>query len=723
MLVAIRGIITRKISLNDTGFAKLHVNDGTDFNKVVVGSKFETYVENDSIIVIGELKTDPKYGSQIKSNHIWLKDECPFLNYEDAIEQLSYLHETLKLPVWLADAVFNAYLDHSKEVIQNNPYRLATEGMVSRVGVKTVDKYFSEALGIDKRDRRRLRASILDTLRQAKSMYGLAVYHEDSGLTYGQEGGGHSYVDYMQLVATCAEDFEVSRKIVGNEIKAMAAEERSRGLPPLITIEKEPDEETGELKEKYIYQYGLAIAERGLAFHIGRIRDGIPDRDLAGSKYQSKVELSDEQDAAVRMALENKLSIVTGGPGVGKTTIISTITSALKSLGVTFCLCAPTGIASQRMSISSGDPASTIHRLLKYNPHIGGFTFNAHNPLQDDFIICDESSMVDTTLMFNLIQAVKTGARLLFVGDVDQLPPVGAGAPFRDLIRWNKIPIARLNKIYRQELANSLIIQGSRAILEKKEPTFSKDPKAGDLFAFPYSDETKALTIVTDLVVRKITENFGIPTEKIQVICPHRRAKKRNAKDDDSIKLLAAEHVNKIIQQKIHGSLAQDMKFTVGDRVIQTKNNYELETMNGEIGYVTKIDVKKGRGFENAAVTVKFPNKSVAYKPDQVKQLDLAYAMSVHKSQGTEHEAVIVIAYGSQRFFSRNMLYTAITRGKRIVIIVSPKGGKSFRQILTTEETIRNSRLTWRLENPALSPFKNEDWLGNLDELSDEDDI
>lgn len=723
MLVAIRGNITRKISLTDTGFTKLHIDDSTEFNKVVVGSKFETFNENDDVIVVGELRTDPKYGSQVKSNHIWLKDECPFQNYEDAIEQLAYLHDTLNLPVWLADAIFNAYLDRSKAVIQDNPYRIATEGMVARVGIKTIDKHFSEALKIGKHDPRRLRASILNTLKQAKTMYGLPVFHEESGISYGEEGGGHSFVNYMQLVATCAEDFEVSRKVVSTEIKTMAIAQRSRGLPPLIIIEKELDVESGEQKERYVYQYGLAIAERGLAFHVNRIRAGLPDRDLAEAKFQSKVQLSEEQEGAVRMALENKLSIVTGGPGVGKTTIISTITSALKSLGVTFCLCAPTGIASQRMSSASGDPASTIHRLLKYNPHIGGFTFNAHNPLQDDFIICDESSMVDTTLMFSLFQAVKTGARVLMVGDVDQLPPVGAGAPFRDLIRWDKIPTARLTKIYRQELADSLIIQGSRMILAKKEPVFSKDPASGDLFAFSYSDESKALDILTDLVVRKITENFKIPTDKIQVICPHRRAKKRNAKEDDSIKLLAAENINKVIQEKIHGKLPEDRKFTVGDRVIQTKNNYELETMNGEIGYVEKIDIKKNRAFEQASVTVKFPLKSVLYKPEQVKQLDLAYAMSVHKSQGTEHEAVIVVAYGSQRFFSRNMLYTAITRGKRIVIVLSPKGGKSFRQILTTEETIRNSRLTWRLENPDLSPFKDDDWLGNLEELSDDEEI
>jgi exodeoxyribonuclease V alpha subunit len=733
MLVAFQGRVVSVRQLTVTGFSEAIIEgkDGPQESlgfedrqggRKVVGKDLVMLKRGDDVVVVGIDEVKPKFGPQIRVLHWWYKARCPFNDVKVACDTIAFLRDDLKLTPSLAENIFEAYLHETMAVIRDNPYRLVTEGRVKRIGLTTIDKMIAPHFQIAPSDRRRLKAQIVEALKLGRGMRGIPPYFDEMGVpVYGLKGGGHTYSLFSHVVGYSAESMDLDRKTVSNEVRRLAMEPRSPlDKRPLIVIESNE-----EGKETFIYSQTLHAAEKGLAYHVDRVmRSNV--LDLSKIDIVSPgLTLSEEQEAAVRMALRESLSIITGGPGVGKTTIIRALVHTFISNDIDFSLCALAGVAARRMVKATDQPASTIHKLLVVDPIAGRFQHYRGNPLASSAIICDESSMVDIGLMYSLFDAVKTGARVILVGDADQLPPVGAGAPFKDLVSWGKIPIARLTSIRRQELADSLIIKGSRNILEKKMPEFSKDT-SGDLFAFSYTSEQGALKTIAELVLTKIKERFGIDRDGIQVLCPHKRVKRTENKETGEVtesKLLSAESVNLFLQEKIHQQKPpQGQKFFVGDRVIHTRNNYNLDVMNGEIGYVREARVKKHKESMKVEYMVEYPDRKVLYSSNEdIYQLELAYAMSVHKSQGSEFQAAIVIAYSSGEFFSRNMLYTAITRGKRVVIVVSPKGGSSFSKILKTDETKRASRLIWRIENQSVTTDEELEEL-DLDDLNSGDD-
>jgi RecD/TraA family predicted helicase len=743
MLIVIRGIVTLKINRTPT-FFEIHLQETLEdaskkTYKIVGNSQVLGGMERDAdVVLIGKKDVHPKYGAQVKPFKWWFATDCPFANnLHEAEETMTFLAEDLSLPPAMSERIFGAYGTRARAVIEKNPYDLVNHQMVPRLSVNDVDKRLAPRYGIESTDPKRLRASLFATLRQAKSLQGIPVFTDDaSGQSYGDPGGGHAYADYTQIVCLTADDMGIKRSLVKQELAAMATEPRNPiDLRPLIVIEKQEEEnEDGQLiqKDRFIYPQAIHHAERGASYHVNRLLGGHSNQEFQDLPISTaKVKLSEEQEQAVRTALTNKFVLLTGGPGVGKTTIIDALCKSLDRIGARYCLCAPTGIAARRMSKATGEDAFTIHKLLAVNPVAGSFQMGEDCPLQTDFVIADESSMISLDLMFSLLDAIPSQAHVLLVGDADQLPPVGTGAPFRDLISSNKIPTVRLTKIYRQEMANSLIIQTSRNILERKPPAHSKNPTEGDLFVFTYpgGKDDKAVEMILELLTKKLPETFKISPRDIQILCPHRRQHTRKAKKDENGeyasggKLLSTEALNPLIQERLVGKPAEGMKFVVGDRVIHTKNDYNLGVMNGEIGYVSDVSTEMHGTYAFVKYVVQYTEKKVVYEEKDWKmKLDLAYALSVHRYQGSEAPCVIVIAYAAHGFYTRNMFYTAVTRGKRYVCIVTPpwKHEMSMAKILQTDEPKRNSRLVWRMQNDNF-----DDWRSarlRLDEFSDGDE-
>lgn len=716
MIVTISGSVTRLIQTRVEGFSKIRMT-GSDVE--VIGD-FGSLKESEDIVVLGRKEKHKTYGLQVKIVKWWRKAACPISDLAAVSETFTYLTETLALTPKISEKIFLAYLTDARKIIEENPYRIATDGLVPRASVKLIDEKIAPKLGIDPLDTRRLKAAILEALSMTRRMGGLPTFTDDSGVEIGAPGGGHTYIEMPHLVCHIAEEMSLERKTVKNAILELAREPRNDiDTRPLLKVDLNSNNEP-----RFVYFYALHRAESGLAHHVRRLLDApadtMPEMDVV---LPTNITLTDEQISAVKMALTSKISIITGGPGVGKTTIIKAITDTLRKAGYRdgedFHLCAFTGVAARRMQDATECQSSTIHRLLKVNPATTRFQHDKDNPLATRFVICDEASMIHLGLLSSLFDAIPPYAKVLLVGDVDQLPPIEAGSPFKDLISWDKIPTTRLTKIHRQELANSLIIQGSRKILDKQFPVFSKDLKEGDLFAYSYTDDEKALKTALDLLCNEIPKNFNIGVDKIQIIAPIKRKFSASPKPDALPRMLSTDFLNEAIQEKLTGKPKKNCLFNEGDRVIHIKNNYSLNVMNGEIGYVEEVNLKSGE----FCYKVRYGQGGtvIDYSPDDAKELNLAYALTIHKMQGLEAPAVILLAYKWGDFFTKNMLYTAITRGKRVVAVLSPKGGASFKHILSTNEKNRNSRLIWRMENESIE----SDSLGQmyLNEISGDDDL
>jgi exodeoxyribonuclease V alpha subunit len=377
--------------------------------------------------------------------------------------------------------------------------------------------------------------------------------------------------------------------------------------------------------------------------------------------------------------------VLTGGPGTGKTTCIQSLIEALEAGSKRYALASPTGRAAKRLSEATGRPASTIHRLLGYSP-AEGFKHNARSPLPVDFLVVDEASMLDILLAHHLLKAVEPGAHLLLVGDVDQLPSVGAGDVLRDVIASGIAPLTRLTKIYRQA-AGSTIITNAHRINQGKMPRFSNSPHAGDFFLFPAENAEKANDWILEVVCERIPRTFGFdPVNQVQVLSPMYRG---NA-GIDALNERLQSNLNPPSAEKPHKTLF-GQTFRPGDKVMQTRNNYDKEVYNGDIGLVTGLSTQEN------SLTVDFDGRPVSYDWSEADELRLAYAVSVHKAQGSEFPAVVLPMVTQQYLMlQRNLLYTAVTRAQSMCVLVGERRAIAI-AVRNDKLSQRQTALEWRL--------------------------
>ncbi|MHB9057285.1 MAG: SF1B family DNA helicase RecD2 [Bacillota bacterium] len=566
----------------------------------------------------------------------------------------------------LAMRLHRQYGRRTIEVIRENPYRLADE--VFGVGFKTADK-IARQLGMAPDDPNRLDAGLRYALAEAT-------------------GEGHVYLPADQLWRRAAELLEAPKA----ELEASLGRLASSGE---VTIEGQD-----------IFLASLHRAEVGLAERL-RLLDqaaAVPiaaeervTKEIAASLAGGGPALGDEQQQAVAMAMSSGVTVITGGPGTGKTTVINTVLDLFERFGRRVVLCAPTGRAAKRMTEATGREAGTVHRTLEYRYAPGqglSFARNEDNPLEDDAVVVDEASMLDLSLCHHLARAVRPGARLILVGDVDQLPAVGPGNVLRDVIASGAFAVARLTRIYRQA-GESLIVLNAHRINAGEPPELNR--RDGDFFFIEEEDPEKIRAEMIQLVTRRLADFRGFdPIRDIQVLSPMHRTP------------VGVEVLNRELQERLNPApegaerAAGPARFRPGDKVMQVRNDYQKGVFNGDIGWVVAVDDEEGE------VTVSFPEsdveRQVIYDRGELDELTLAYAISVHKSQGSEYRAV-VMPLTTQHYvmLQRNLLYTAITRARELVVLVGTR--KALSVALHNDQIQRRfTRLKERLAVGGASP-------------------
>jgi exodeoxyribonuclease V alpha subunit len=539
-----------------------------------------------------------------------------------------------------ATKIFKQYGARSIKVVRGDPYRLAAD--IFGIGFLTADR-IAERLGFAKDSELRAEAGILYVLHQLADE-------------------GHVYYPYELLVKKCGEVLGVSGEVI---VKALAAIEESN-LIVIEDLKEDMEDLTGGKRAVYLAKFHLSetsIAARlkTLVSAPESIRRIDPDKAVEWVQRQLAITLARKQVEATRCALENKALVITGGPGTGKTTIINAILKIFSRLGVKIMLAAPTGRAAKRMSEATGHEAKTIHRMLEYSVQKGGFQRNELNPLECDLVIIDEASMIDTILMHHLLKAVPPGATFILVGDVNQLPSVGAGNVLKDIIESGQMEVAELNEIFRQA-RESLIIVNAHKINNGLLPSFkSPGRKHEDFYFIEQEDPEEVLRIILELTMERIPRRFGFdPIDHIQVLSPMHKG------------VVGAGNLNAELQRALNptsdGVTRENKNFRVNDKVMQVRNNYDKEVFNGDIGRITRIDL------EDQEVTISFDGRDVVYDFADLDEIVLAYAVSVHKSQGSEYPAVVIpILTQHYVLLQRNLVYTAVTRGRNLVVMVGTK--------------------------------------------------
>lgn len=567
-----------------------------------------------------------------------------------AISNVMLLLQTHGASPALAARIYKHYGDRAASVVQEAPYRLAMD--VRGIGFKTADR-IARSLGIAGDHPDRVQAGVL---------------HELGSLA----DQGHVLFDRDALSERAAAMLEVDVGHVGPAIDKLWAS-------GLVVVE-----------ERAVYLTRLHRAETALVAGLSRLLSR-PGRVLAGiestiERFEkaARVTLAPAQRAAVKGAAEHKLIVVTGGPGVGKTTIVRAILDVMKRAHLNVRLAAPTGRAAKRLHEATSHEATTLHRLLEFDPRAGGFQLSEQKPLEADVVIVDEASMIDVPLGAALLSALPDAARLVIVGDADQLPSVGPGALLRDVIDSGVVTTVRLNEIFRQA-GESRIVQNAHRILAGEMPE-SADPESprADFFVVARRDADEAAQTVKELVTARIPKRFGLdPARDVQVLTPMHRGP------------AGTTALNQLLQAALNPSgdslSHHGQTFRVGDKVLQLKNDYDREVYNGDLGVITRASPDERR------LTVRFEGRDVEYQDADLETLTLAYATSIHKSQGSEYPAVVIPLLTSHFvMLSRNLVYTAVTRGKKLCVLVAdPRALKLALGEVRREE--RQTRLAERL--------------------------
>lgn len=578
-----------------------------------------------------------------------------------------------------ATKIFKAYGEKSIEVVKENPYRLADE--IWGIGFRTADT-IAEKMGFGHERYTRLRSGILYSLNKLAEL-------------------GHCYGTKDQLISTAAELLSVEEefivmtldemvkqkdviveKIDSNEKNCSNIDENGNLHTNIHTANESPADLT-----EIIYLPPFFFAERGTAVRIGKLLGGQKKIrvELTGLERRIKektgMEYDEIQKAAIRSAVTSKVFVLTGGPGTGKTTTTLGIITAFKEAGAQILLAAPTGRAAKRLSETTGMEAKTIHRLLEVKPP-DGYKRNEENPLKADVLIVDECSMIDILLMYNLLKALPEEMTLILVGDVDQLPSVGAGNVLADILRSGVVPFVRLTRIFRQAMGSRIILNAHR--INKGEKIDIRGGRESDFFFVPKDTPEEA----ADLIVKYVKENLPryyqvSPLTDIQVLTPMQRG------------VVGAVNLNQRLQEAMNpGKICLKRggtEYRLKDKVMQIRNDYDKEVFNGDIGFISKVDL------EEKELSVNFDGRDVTYDVSELDELVLAYATTIHKAQGSEYP-IVVMPFMMTHYvmLQRNLLYTGVTRAKKVLILVGEKRAVSY-AIGNNKAVERNTRLAERL--------------------------
>lgn len=552
-----------------------------------------------------------------------------------------------------AAKIYRKYEKESIAKVKENPYQLADD--IWGIGFKTADSIASK-MGYERNDPRRCRSGILYTLNELAD-------------------DGHVYAEPEQLVETAVKLLEAEESPVRQALASM--------------IEANDVVSDNEV----IYLPPFYHAENGSAKRLQSLLSGTSqlNADIAAepeAEYGAKpgdIVYDDVQQAAIQKALDSKVMVLTGGPGTGKTTTTQGIIEAFKARHMSILLAAPTGRATKRMTEATGMEAKTIHRLLEYNP-MDGYKRNDENPLEGDALIVDECSMIDILLFYNLMKAIPSNMRLVLVGDIDQLPSVGAGNVLRDIIDSQQIPVVRLTRIFRQA-QSSRIVMNAHAINAGQFPDI-KNGHDTDFFFINQEDADEIVKLIIGLVRDRLPKTYGYPAKEIQVLTPMQRG------------TVGAGNLNIELQNTLNPSgpsLARGRyTFRQGDKVMQIRNNYDKNVFNGDIGYITAVNTTE------RTLSATFDNRVVEYDITELDEIVLAYAVTIHKSQGSEFPVVVMpVTMKHYVMLQRNLIYTGITRAKKICVLVGTTKALAY-AIRNNTVSKRNTKLKERLNNDSL---------------------
>ena len=545
-----------------------------------------------------------------------------------------------------AAKIYRQYGKESIDQVKENPYRLADD--IWGIGFKTADSIAGK-MGYGKNDLRRCRSGIQYTLNELADE-------------------GHVYAVEEQLIEAAGKLLEADREPIVQAMAGMIAsedlirEQEAIYLPPFYH------------SERGTARMLLALmTSRSSALFEGNI-------DIQAIEKATGVGYDDVQVAAIRQAVRSRVMVLTGGPGTGKTTTTQGIIAAYRAAGLRVLLAAPTGRASKRMSEATGMEAKTIHRLLEFNPQ-DGYKRNDDNPLEGDVLIVDECSMIDIILMYNLMKAIPVQMRLILVGDIDQLPSVGAGNVLRDIIDSGQVPVIRLTRIFRQA-QSSRIVMSAHAINQGRYPDTSNG-KDTDFFFIRKDDPEQVAEEIVKLVKHRLPKAYNQPLSNIQVLTPMQRS------------VVGAGNLNMLLQQALNtstlGISRGGINYKLGDRVMQIRNNYDKNVFNGDIGIIEKVNM------EDRTLCIRFDGSLVEYEASELDEVTLAYATTIHKSQGSEYPIVVIpVLMTHFVMLQRNLIYTGITRAKKICVLIGqPKALAYAIRNLTVNK--RNTKLKERL--------------------------
>lgn len=552
--------------------------------------------------------------------------------------------------------IYKTYGDQSIEILQENPYRLALD--IVGIGFKTADQ-LAMKLGVEPDSLIRARAGVHHVLQDLSSQ-------------------GHCGVYFEELLKVSVDLLEISDSIIDLAI----TEE--------VDAEQLIEEQFSE--RRLLSLKSLYLAEVGVAKNIIRLNQGEPlwgnvdvDKAIPWVEQKNKIKLSGSQKTAIMTSIQSKVSVITGGPGVGKTTVVNSILKIIRSKGASVTLCAPTGRAAKRLTESTGMTAKTIHRLLEFDPGTRQFKYDQDNPIEADLVVVDEASMIDIVLMHHLLKAISSHCALIIVGDVDQLPSVGPGAVLSDIIRSECVNTVRLTEIFRQAASSQIIVNAHR-VNSGQMPISEKDTKKLTDFYFIEADSPedihkKTLKVITE----RIPERFKLdPIRDVQLLTPmHRGDIGVRGMNEDLQKILNGEAEPKVLR---YGNT-----YSSGDKVMQITNNYDKDVFNGDIGFIKSMDL------DEKSLKVDFDDRIVEYYFDELDELVLAYACTIHKSQGSEYPAVVIpVATQHYMMLQRNLLYTGITRGKKLVVLVGQKKALSM-AVKNIKANMRVTQLAFRI--------------------------